>query len=120
MDTKYKLFFTTVTLVLSAVFSFNASAQCTAVVVQDEICLNDAIVSVTVDPSMVAPYSVTLTDADGNIITDFTNNITEDLNPASGINAGTYAITISDVNGFDCSVVDSIVVEDVFRYLLLV
>jgi len=112
LDTKYKLFFTTVTLFLSAVFSFNASAQCTALVVQDEICLNDAIVSVTVDPLMIAPYSVTLTDAFGNTVTDFTNNITENLNPASGIAAGTYAVTISDGNGFNCSVADSIVVND--------
>ena len=83
----------------------------TAVVVQNEICLNDAIVSVTVDPSMVAPYSVTLTDAFGNITTDFTNNITEEFKSCIRYNRD-YAITITDINGFNCLVVDSIVVED--------
>lgn len=109
LDTKYKLFLTTALLVISAVFSFNANAQCTAVQQQAELCLNDGIVSVTADAAMQAPFTVTLTDQGGGTVVQnipgFTGNIT-------GLASGTYEVSIVDNLLASCVVVDSVVVDD--------
>lgn len=109
LDTRYKLFLTTALLVISAVFSFNANAQCTAALVQDEICLNDGVVAVIANAGFAPPLTVTLTDQAGATvvqnIADFTGNIV-------GLSAGTYEVSIVAANLANCIVADSVVVGD--------
>lgn len=83
----------TALMLLGAVFSFEAQAQCTFTTTQEELCNSDGEIEINIDDSFTAPYTINVTYPNGS--TSILTNITEDPYLLTGLGAGTYDFDVS-------------------------